>query len=365
MGKAEHWKWLNQYEKNHIYNPYIQKIQMLAKKGKTANIAGNWERASEIYMECSQIAAKANLWEHELIYAYLSNELATLFLTKTGQLDIALEIVIKAQKLDVENFPWYPLFQFHLAIMYTNLDALSYSKEILEIYDIVENYAHHRLDLMCRIQIARANVAVYLFEFEKSQHYAKLAAEVNPDDNYYHTFACKINALVHYRQAKFLFALQWFKAMEHHAKAANELPNRIIDSIFQQGVCLLYLNREDEAEERFAHCKNLEDVYQLKIPEWTEYSRYIASQEYDIVLDAMNKNLSKEIVNRYSNFTCILGKTIMLNLMGEPIDEMLESARRDAQNFKKPEAYNLWIDAVANGDTLFYNWHKVDHSAES
>ena len=358
---VEHWDWIEQYEASHIYDPYVNQIKELRKEGANQQRSGNFTEAGNLYNECARIAIKGGLLELELVHTYLANTLLT-HLEQPDLLHKAVDIVIKCRKLNTDNFPWYPMIQLHLARVYNQLDPLSYVNEVREIYDLVEIYVRHRTNLMYTIQIARSYLELQLHQVKTAQDYATLATEINPDDDYHHTSACNMKAWIYYRTGNFVAALEWFKEMEYHAKKSNELPSHVINSVYQQGVCLLYLNRSYESEECFAHCKNLEDVYQLKVSEWLNHSFYIARREYDIVSSAIDDKLSENNLSTYSQLVYFLGKAVILNLMGQHNTEELSLARKVTQNFKKPEAYDLWIDAVTNGDTFFHNWHKVDHS---
>lgn len=361
MSYSEEWNWLDQFEGSLTYNPYVQEIIELSKKGDIALRANNFNRAGQYYDECSQIAVKANLLELELIYSHLANGMY-FRLSRSDAIDRAVETVVKAQSLNVDNFPWYPHFQLQLAKAYQFEDPLSYVDEILEGYSIVEELLSYNRLLMSDILLYRSDLALKLQDLESAQKYVSIALTYTIGNSYYLPFVYRMQGNIYLKESYFLKALEAYKIEELHSAKTNKLNLYVLNSIHEQGVCLVYLNRMDEANERFAHCNSLEVVYQLQIYEWGQYAKQIALRKYDDVLKALSAELSKQNLRPYTKLRHVLGKSVVLSLMGQSNTQELNLAREVAQSFKKPEAYDLWVDAVANGDTFFHDWHKVDHS---
>jgi len=354
----EHWVWLTRYEKLHHANPHVQEAKKIANQAGQAQHASDYKKAATLFAQAADIAAKGNLLELELIYTLLSNNL---YVEDENQLlGQAVGLVVKAQRLDNDNFPWYPMFQYNLASVYGSVDPLSYLDEINEIFDLLESGISYRKDIICRIQMTRSQRALQIRDFEMAHHYASLALEVNPDDAYYHSAACYTKARVYFRQKKFESALDYLEQQEIHARKTKILPNNEAEALFDQGICLIHLKHLDEAEERFKKSDAIATVHQVNRHEWTIYARHIAEQEYDKVLSEVNKLLENESRFPLRRLGYLMSKVIVLKLMEQDISETLDETREAAKVFKKPEKYNIWIDAIADGDTHYYNWHKVD-----
>lgn len=349
------WDWFYQYEVVNRSDPLRGKLPQLYNLARQ-----KFENASEealmLLTQGRDLAEKHDEPCWQLFFNYWISEIYIYY--KDDQalgLDLAVRNAVEARKPQYSACPVRARVLRALIDAYATSDPISYSDQILENLDYLEQNVALDIDTWRLIESRRATLALEFNNLDEAQGAALHYMERSDNNEFRLRGAYDMLCEIAYRRGNIEEALKHAQAGETVSRRVHNSRRIIITFVLWQAVCQRKLGNEAEAQRLYNTAILRATSGEGKI---TCYAQNLVCEyheiggEFEQALQWRSEQINQVISTHNPHLECECRRKLcrLRALMGLPFEEELAAAHEAANRLLKPDYFIAKLHRIVQGD---------------
>lgn len=353
---VEVWRWFRDFERNALLTGDTERLR-LARLHHTfwQHVETNPQHSLSIVNQGIMLAQELHEPCWELFHGYWRVEVYMFYLDRLSEaLDSAVELMLKVQKSPYDRCPMVARIYRIMMDAYVYIDPIGYEDKILETLAYMEAEMHLDASTQRLLQARRVKLADAFDRYDEAIEAARKLLAMSEFEAFRQAHAYQLLCSLAYRQGNLSRALQCADEIE---KLALRIQRKGSQAMAHTWKAILYLKQGDAERAKGYYHQAVTRMQSLGITPSAHYYDALCDyhehlEDYESAL-ALRDEQYKSIEGTgafHDECEYWLKRARLLGRAGQPLDDVLQSARRAATNLQKPAHFLAKLARVEAGD---------------